>query len=324
MAQTYDIDTLSVQMTVAPTTITTVPDPDSYDNGYNAGKEVGAQEGYGKGYNAGKETGHQEGYGKGYTEGETAGRVAGYEDGHGTGRSEGYTEGFDQGYSLGHDDGCYKAESDFWDIVQRSGARTNYEQAFAYWDAEYLRPKYKIIPQNTRTMNMFGNMRNLKKIEKEFFDFSQASTSDTSSTQGNYTVFRGCNSLETIEDIGMPAGYYYQTYNYCPELETIEVIRSNETTMYSSTFDKSPKIKNITIEGVIGQNGFNVSVCKNLTKKSIISIVSALSETLTATKTITLPSAAVNKYFKSADGTVYTAEWMELIKPKKNWNFAFA
>lgn len=235
--------------------------------------------------------------------------------------------GYEMGYSSGHSDGYAQSEDDFWDIVQRSGARTSYEQAFAYWDAEYLRPKYKIILQNTRTMNMFGNMSKLKKIEKEFFDFSQASTSDTASTQGNYTVFRACVSLQTIEDIGMPAGYYYQTYNYCPELETIEVIRSNETTMYSSTFDKSPKIKNITIEGVIGQNGFNVSVCKNLTKESIISIVSALSTTASG-KSITFSKTAINNAFEINvdDETTYPigSEYHTLRHSKDNWTFNYS
>lgn len=226
-----------------------------------------------------------------------------------------------------HQVGYAKGEGDFWDVVQRSGARTFYEYGFAYWDSEYLHPKHKVIPKNCRTISMFQTMRYLKIVEKEYFDLSQCTYSDTTSTQGNYTTFRGCNKLQTIEDVGMQSGYYYQTFNTCESLETIEIFRCNETTNFYQPFNKSTKIKNITLEGTIGQNNFDISMCPDLTEKSIISIVSALSENLTASKTITLPKTAVRTHFPN-DNSIAGAEWSNvkwssLIEKKTNWNFAF-
>lgn len=220
-----------------------------------------------------------------------------------------------------HQAGYDKSESDFWDIVQRSGTRTNYEQAFAYWDAEYLRPKYKVVP-TARLFSICMNMRYLKAIEKEYFDFSQASTSNTASASGNYTLFRTCGNLQKIEDVGLKAGYYYETFRGCSSLETIEVLRSESSTMYYNAFYGCSALKNITIDGVIGQDGFDISPATNLEKNSIISIVSSLSENLTASKTISLPKTAVYRHF-SDDGKNLNSEWSSLIEKKTNWNFAF-
>lgn len=224
-----------------------------------------------------------------------------------------------------HQAGYSKGESDFWDIVQRSGARTNYESAFAYWDCEYLRPKHKVVP-TARLFSICMNMRNLKSIEKAYFDFSQASTNNTSSTNGNYTLFRTCGNLKIIEDVGLKAGYYYETFRGCSSLETVEILRSESSTMYYNAFYGCSALKNITIDGVIGQDGFNVSGCNDLTKESIVSIVSSLSENLTSSKTITLPKTAVRKHFpndNSIAGAEWSnAEWSSLIEKKKNWSFA--
>lgn len=72
MAQKYDIDTVSVQMTVTSTIVTPVTDPESYDKAYN----VGYGEGYNVGYSEGHNIGHTEGLELGETKGYNAGREA--------------------------------------------------------------------------------------------------------------------------------------------------------------------------------------------------------------------------------------------------------
>lgn len=246
-----------------------------------------------------------------------------------------YSAGCEKGYSSGYSDGYNQSEDDFWDGIQDGGNRTCYEYGFYFWGNEYIRPKYKIVlsggatttstANGKRSLQMFMNCRKLKIVEKEYFDFSQYNFVNNSSSYGNYAVFRGCWSLEEVQDIGMmPTGMYYQTFRECPKLKKIEIMRVEEATKFDNVFTGCSSLENIVIDGTIGQDGFDMSDCEKLSKESIISIVSALSENLTGPKTITLPSVAMNKYFKSADGTVYTDEWMELIKPKANWHFAFA
>lgn len=231
-------------------------------------------------------------------------------------------------YQTGYSD----SENDFWEQFQQGGSRTNYEYGFSNWGQEYIRPKYKVVlsggtKQGERLVSMFDGCSNLKIIEKEYFDFSQHNYSPTgsvTSTFGNYAIFRYCESLEEIQDIGLNANFiYYLTFAYCSKLKKIEKIRVTETTTFSGVFNYSEAIEDITIEGTIGQNGFNISWSPNLTKESIVSIVSALSETLTETKTITLSKTAVYNHF-SDDGKNLNSEWSELIKNKTKWSIAFA
>ena len=113
MAQNFDINTVSVQMTVAPTTVTTVLDPESYDKGYNAGEteghKTGKAEGYTEGYDKGKSDGYGEGYDKGksdgYGEGWDIGEKEGYQSGKSDGYAAGYGDGNDAGYIEGEKDG---------------------------------------------------------------------------------------------------------------------------------------------------------------------------------------------------------------------------
>ena len=183
----------------------------------------------------------------------------------------------------------------FWDSFQNYGNRTFYEYAFSRTNFEQLHPKYKVVPTSSRTISMFQDMTGVKVIEKAYFDLSNCTVSQNSGTGGNYHTFSGASgasdTLEVIEDIGLQAGYYYFTFAYRPLLHTIEVLRVVEETMFNGAFAGCSNLQNITIEGTIGQNGFNVSHCKKLTKESILSILQALSLNITATKTITFSTA---------------------------------
>lgn len=167
-------------------------------------------------------------------------------------------------------------EQAFWDAVQDNGQRKNYESAFAYWSMAYLRPKHKVAPTEGRTYMMFQGNAVLKKLEKAHFDLSQCVTSQTANA--HYYTFDGCDALEEIEDLGIQPGYYNATWRRCTNLKTIAVIRFQEDTRITNAFHYAPALENITIEGVIGQNGLNFSWSTKLTHDSLMSILNALKD----------------------------------------------
>lgn len=192
-----------------------------------------------------------------------------------------------------YDSGYSKAESDMWDGIQDFGDRTNYEKAFEYWGAEYIRPKYKVVPSSSsRNYYIFDNCLKLKKLEAKYFDFSAYTPNAlASSTSCNYYTFSGCWELQEIEDIGIQAGGYYGTFNGCLKLETITIMRCIKDGTYSATFKNCFVLKNITIEGEIGNN-ISFQYSPLLTIESLRSIFSALYDFVgngeTTTRTITL------------------------------------
>ena len=196
-----------------------------------------------------------------------------------------------------YDSGYSKAESDMWDGIQDFGDRTNYEKAFEYWGAEYIRPKYKVVPSSSsRNYYIFDNCLKLKKLEAKYFDFSAYKPdASASSTSSNYYTFSGCWELQEIEDIGIQAGGYYGTFNGCGKLHTIAVMRCVKEGTYSATFKNCFVLKNITIEGEIGNN-ISFQYSPLLTIESLRSIISALYDFVgngeTTTKTLTLHADA--------------------------------
>lgn len=193
--------------------------------------------------------------------------------------------------------GMSKAESDFWDAVQNYGKRTFYEYAFNRWNCEYIRPKYKVIADSqTRLMQTFSENKLLKKVESAYFDFSNHMI-NTGSGYAFYNTFGGCSSLEEIEDVGLQTGNYNLTFHSCNKLHTIAILRVAETDTFTGVFTNCYALENVTIEGVIGQNGFNVSPCTKLTHTSLMSIINSLKDYSGAgtTKTVTLGSTNLAK-----------------------------
>ena len=109
-------------------------------------------------------------------------------------------------------DEVYEAGEDtIWDKVLNGGTRTNCEQTFSRWNCEYIRPPFVWKP-NTRTIECFQLNNKLKKIEKQYFDFSGCPKNQTS-TSGHYYTFYYCPNLEVVEDIGLPACSYTGTWH---------------------------------------------------------------------------------------------------------------
>ena len=211
-------------------------------------------------------------------------------------------------------------QNDFWDCVQKNGTRVDYEYAFNHWSCEYIRPKYKVIPNNYRSIYLFANNPRLKKVESQYFDLSNVKSDTSSATSGHYFTFYRCGNLEEIEDIGMPARYYSGTFRDCVKLHTIAVLRVTETTAFGTVdnyaFRNCLELQNITISGTIGTNGLSFVDCTKLSKASITSVISHLSANASG-KSVTFSQTAVENAFT-------TAEWNTLIGTKTNWTISLS
>ena len=83
-----------------------------------------------------------------------------------------------------------------------------------------------------------------------------------------------------------------------------------ENQVFTGTFLNCIALENITIEGTIGQNGFDIHWSTELTAESIDSIVRALTTTKTGL-TITLPVGAYDKHAERYGASVTEALWAE-------------
>lgn len=196
--------------------------------------------------------------------------------------------------------------------ITKNGTRTDYAYGFRRWRTEYIRPDNQIKPSNTRLTEMFAHCTDLKKLEAKYFDLSGASvTTSATATTGLYNVFYYCENLEEVEDIGLPAGGYYQTFRVCRSLKKIHKLRVNENCGFSNVFNSCTSLEEISeIEGSIGQSGLDFS-WSPLNKATITAIINALSATASEKK-ITLRQSSVNTNFTAE-------EWEQLKNTKENW-----
>jgi hypothetical protein len=171
---------------------------------------------------------------------------------------------------------------------------------------------------------MFAYCTNLKKVEAKYFDLSGANVSTAITTTGLYNIFYYCENLEEIEDIGMPAGGYHQTFRVCRNLKKIHKLRVNENCGFSSAFNSCTSLEEISeIEGSIGQNGLDLS-WSPLNRATIERILSSLNE---SGGVVTFRKSAVDAAFETSEGANDGSEsedWLDWIRLKEDngWSIA--
>lgn len=168
--------------------------------------------------------------------------------------------------------------SEFWDTYQANGTLTSYNQAFygERWSETTFKPKYSIIP--TSAAEMFrGSLLNidLSSLCSELninIDFSKCI---------NATYLFYGSRLIRLPEINLTSTNNIATREFgeMRSLKTIDklIIKSDGSQVFGNTFTNDDKLENLTIEGTIGQNGFNVQWCP-LTHESLISIINALQD----------------------------------------------
>lgn len=137
------------------------------------------------------------------------------------------------------------------------------------------------------------------------------------STSSGQWLCRYASKLKVFPDINYPAQTRYaSTWEGCTELETVEVVRSAENSIYITPFEGCKNLKNIAFEGVIGQN-IDFQHCSVLSKASILNIFEHLSNTATGMTVKFSLQAIINAF-----GDVQAQEWKDLIATKTNWTFS--
>ena len=156
----------------------------------------------------------------------------------------------------------------FWKTYTNNGNRTYWRYGFAEqgWKDEIFNPPEGLVkPTDARAM--FQNSF-VTKVTKKQVDFSIATTMRD--------VFNS-SKLTECEISAVKCANLYTTFNACEVLETLSLDVS-EITGYNNTFSECAALKNLTINGVIALNGFNVQWSVNLTHDSLMSIINALAD----------------------------------------------
>ena len=221
----------------------------------------------------------------------------------------------------------------FWNAYQSSGNRTTYYFAFAGvgWTATTFRPRYQITPKNsakgifrnfngtnsTTDLTKLVNFRELKPQKDDtipLIDWKGA----TNLTEAFYNA--------KIYDVG-----YIDATN-CSTLDNTFVSDANtslkgcivkiELKVKSSTTYTNPIANQVEltdlifVEGsVIGNSGWDLSGSPKLSKESLVSIVNALSSSV-SNKSIKFSAESIANNFSQA-------EWEELRLGKSKWIFNY-
>jgi hypothetical protein len=197
---------------------------------------------------------------------------------------------FDDVYEAGK-----KAELDrFWDIYQQNGNRQRYDYAFAGngWADEV----YKSIKYDITSPSLISGL----------YRFNEYIT-------------------DTIKPIDcknfVPLNYVFAEATKLKIIRTLKVYSKNT---FTGVFGSCKSLEELYIEGVIGQNGFNVQWSTKLSHDSLMRIINALS-TETSGLSVTLSKTAVNKAFETNEGAndgSTSAEWLALANTKSNWTIS--
>lgn len=195
----------------------------------------------------------------------------GYEEGHALGLADGQTDGYKNGYNEGK-----KSEYDtFWDAYQQNGERTMYNYAFAYsgWNGDNFYPKYDIVP-STGGVNLFTESKNLNiDLIRRLTDCGVVL--DTSQSTTIVNIFSS-SAVTTVPHISSASSSNVTNiFANCTQLVTVEKLTVHKDITYSRSFYGCGALKNITIEGEIG-NSISFSSSYKLTSASVDSIINAL------------------------------------------------
>lgn len=199
-------------------------------------------------------------------------------------------------YDKGVSDGKKSEYDEFWDIFQNygNGPVDGYEYAFMYrhWNDENFKPKYKIDGKKFYMAFYGTGIKNIPACLER-----QGVILDTSQSDSMDRIF-GVSKSEVLPSIDVrnvtKELYLYGSSWYCHTIGTLILKDDGSQKFHNSCFYDLPALVNFTVEGVIGNN-ISFEWSPKLSKASIVSIVTHLSDTQGAT--VTLKQEAINREF---------------------------
>lgn len=193
-----------------------------------------------------------------------------------------------------------------WDVHQNKGNRIYYQRAFGYLGYTDIDPKYIIKPTGSNFIQAFQGSH-VRNVNWSKFDFSECgSFSET------------FNSTPFLSDIGYdakgnpidgfelaPTSPLANVWNYTfggTAATKIQKLVPQLTHQFNSSFSRCANLEEIRFapydaeKGIGIANNISFADSPKLTRESIVSILEALADNLSATKTLTFSS---DLYFES-------------------------
>lgn len=216
--------------------------------------------------------------------------------------------------SAGFDVGKQAEYDRFWDEFQQNGERKGFRGLFAGagWNVDTFNPKYKTSPTGTNAVYMFmfcnygGENLDFRNY-KHLFDFSGI-TSALSMFQDAWIDY-----IEVDFSNATTIGSAFSE-SYSAGHKTHITLKVSEKCTTLSGFGSCAALTHLFFaDGSVIAGAIDLRSCP-LTKDSFISVINALSPTITG-KTVT--------FKKTAKEAVFTQEeWEVLIATKSNWTFS--
>lgn len=212
--------------------------------------------------------------------------------------------------------------SRFWDNVQSNGNLTVYDYVFQgnVWNDVTFNPKYDIKPTSARNMFYFNTHsdRNIDLVELleecgVVLDFSNC-TNFNGTFNSNYAI-RRIGVLDIRKNTNCTNAFAYAL------TETIDSLVVDENTNLLNLFASASTIKNITIDGTIGQNiELPNAAITVASAKSIINALKDYSQTDKAyTYKVTFSSTTKSALQKEGTTAPNGLTWLEYAD-SKGWN----
>ena len=178
-----------------------------------------------------------------------------------------------------HDAGVQSEYDRFWDAYQENGTRENYSGAFmgAGWTPETFHPKYNMRPW--RTDYMFKALPLGDGVDMdEYFEKEGVVFDMTNVTQlTEMFAYSRMGSTPIVDTRKAQTLKYMFVGAWITTIKKL-ILKDDGSQTFPATFESASTLKNITIEGTIGQNGFNVQWSTLLTHDSLMSIINALKD----------------------------------------------
>ena len=186
-----------------------------------------------------------------------------------------------------YDKGADDANTRFWNCFTSHRTRLTYTKAFQYTDFGGMTiPNGLKLTEDMVCQSIFRQYNGATLPMG--IDMSNVNLNASKEQMASYRMFYGSEYLKYVHDMNLPAMDYYNfAFEFCSELETIEMIRSNQASDFSNAFEECYKLKNITFDGVIGRSiNFQYSPLSIASMKNIISCLADYSTDNTGKNTI--------------------------------------
>lgn len=234
-------------------------------------------------------------------------------------------------YDKGFADGSSASEKvswdEVWDVLQNNGEYAMQFYRTPTWTDENFKPKYTVYA-STATFTDGVDSKNgvrcgMTDLRKETIgvdvDWSHCTNFNNAFI---FTPIKYCGIIDMSN-----ATYGSNLFYHANALESVEklILPTRAISFSSGIGFGAENLKDIQFEGT-----FKASVsfiyAINLSKQSIINIISALSDT-TANLAVTFKTSTINKLFETSDGAndgSSSTEWGSLINSKSNWTVSLA